>query len=158
VVIRTLHPQIAAAGFVWDGRTGGMHQFRGDHESQSSEAYQRSPVRLIFEGSPGIRRRLLGPDYPCDFPILDDLDAQGITDHVILPIPFSDGQSFACSWSPQAPEGFPEEAITRIQQLMPAFSLVLEILAMRMIACNLMDTYLGHSAGERVIDGEIYRA
>jgi len=40
---------------------------------------------------------------------------------------------------------------------MPAFSLVLEILASRTIARNLMDTYLGHSAGARVLDGEIYR-
>jgi len=47
--------------------------------------------------------------------------------------------------------------IARIMQLMPAFSLVLEILAMRAIARNLMDTYLGHSAGERVLDGQIYR-
>jgi adenylate cyclase len=34
---------------------------------------------------------------------------------------------------------------------------VLEILAVRMISRNLMDTYLGHSAGERVLQGEIYR-
>jgi len=47
--------------------------------------------------------------------------------------------------------------IARIMQLMPAFSLVLEILAMRAIARNLMDTYLGHSAGEHVLDGQIYR-
>lgn len=40
---------------------------------------------------------------------------------------------------------------------MPAFSLVLEILAMRSVARNLMDTYLGHSAGVRVLNGEIYR-
>lgn len=157
VVIRTLHPQIAAAGFVWDGETGEMHEFRGDHQSQSRESYQRSPVRQIFEGSPGIRRRLFDPDCPRDFPILDELAEEGITDYVILPIPFSNGHTYACSWATREPGGFPDEAIARITQLMPAFSLVLEILAVRMISRNLMDTYLGHSAGERVLDGEIYR-
>ena len=157
IVIRTLHPQIAAAGFAWDGETGEMSEFTGDHQSQSSEAFQRSPVRIVFEGSPGLRRRLLEPDCPRDFPILEELDSQGITDYVILPIPFSNGQTYACSWATKAPDGFPDEAIARITQLMPAFSLVLEILAVRMISRNLMDTYLGHSAGERVLQGEIYR-
>ncbi|MDA0784674.1 MAG: adenylate/guanylate cyclase domain-containing protein [Proteobacteria bacterium] len=157
IVIRTLHPQIAAAGFAWDGETGEMSEFRGDHQSQSSESYQRSPVRVVFEGSPGLRRRLLDPDCPRDFPILEDLASQGVTDYVILPIPFSNGQTYACSWATKAPGGFPDAAIARIAQLMPAFSLVLEILAVRMISRNLMDTYLGHSAGERVLQGEIYR-
>ena len=157
VVIRTLHPQIDAAGFAWNGETGEMSEFTGDHQTQSRESYQRSPVRLVFEGSPGLRRRLLDPDCPRDFPILEELDADGVTDYVILPIPFSNGQTYACSWATKAPDGFPDAAIARITQLMPAFSLVLEILAVRMISRNLMDTYLGHSAGERVLQGEIYR-
>jgi len=72
-------------------------------------------------------------------------------------VPFSDGRSYSCSWATDAPDGFSDEQILRITQLMPAFSLVLEILASRTIARNLMDTYLGHSAGVRVLDGEIYR-
>lgn len=157
IVIRTLHPQIAAAGFAWNGETGEMAEFTGDHQSQSRESYLRSPVRLIFEGSPGLRRRLIDPDCPHDFPIIRDLAADGVTDYVILPIPFSTGQTYACSWATKTPGGFSDDAIARITQLMPAFSLVLEILAVRMISRNLMDTYLGHSAGERVLQGQIYR-
>lgn len=157
VIIRTLHPQIAVFGYTWNGDTRTLSEFTADHQSQSSESYQRSPVRQIIEGSPGIRRRLLDPDCPRDFPILEDLDEEGITDYVILPIPFSDGRSYSCSWATHDPHGFSEEQIARITQLMPTFSLVLEILAMRTVAQNLMDTYLGHSAGMRVLDGEIYR-
>ena len=157
VIVRTLHPQVAVVGYTWNGDTGEISEFSGDHQSQSQESYQRSPVRQIFEGSPGIRRRLLDPDCPRDFPILDDLDADGMTDYLALPVPFSDGKSYSCSWATRDPDGFSDEHIARISQLMPTFSLVLEILAMRTIARNLMDTYLGHSAGERVLDGEIYR-
>jgi adenylate cyclase len=157
VVVRTLHPQIAVTGYAWNGETGEMSEFTGDHQSQSRESYQRSPVRQIFEGSPGIRRKLLDPDCPRDFPILDDLDAEGVTDYLILPMPFSDGRSYSCSWSTKTAEGFSDAQIARINQLMPVFSLVLEILATRTIARNLMDTYLGHSAGARVLAGEIYR-
>ena len=77
IVIRTLHPQIAAAGFAWNGETGEMAEFSGDHQSQSSESFQHSPVRLVFEGSPSLRRRLLDPDYPRDFPILEELESRG---------------------------------------------------------------------------------
>ncbi len=142
---------------MWNGDTGEMHEFQGDHQSQSRESYQRSPVRTIFEGSPGLRRRLADPDCPRDYPILDELDAEGITDYVILPLPFSHGHSYACSWATREPGGFSDTAIARIVQIMPVFSLVLEILATRRIARNLMDTYIGHSAGERVLSGEIYR-
>jgi adenylate cyclase len=76
---------------------------------------------------------------------------------VILPLPFSHGHSYACSWATREPGGFSDTAIARIVQIMPVFSLVLEILATRRIARNLMDTYIGHSAGERVLSGEIYR-
>ncbi|MEK9967447.1 MAG: hypothetical protein VW582_13945 [Rhodospirillaceae bacterium] len=124
-----------------------MTEFTGDHQSQSSESFQRSPVRVVFEGAPGLRRRLADPDCPRDFPILEELEAEGVTDYVILPIPFSDGQTYACSWATKAPGGFTDAALERITALMPAFALVIEILAVRMIARNLMDTYLGHSAG-----------
>lgn len=157
VIVRTLHPQIAVFGYTWNGDTGTTDEFTADHQSQSRESYQRSPVRQIFEGSPGIRRRLLDPDCPRDFPILEELEEDGITDYVMLPVPFSDGRSYSCSWATRDPEGFTDEQIARITQLMPTFSLVLEILAMRTVARNLMDTYLGHSAGTRVLEGEIYR-
>lgn len=157
VIVRTLHPQIAVFGYTWNGESGSMDEFTADHQSQSRESYQRSPVRQIIEGSPGIRRRLLNPDCPRDFPILEELAADGVTDYLILPVPFSDGRSYSCSWATRDPNGFSDEQVARIIQIMPAFSLVLEILAMRTVARNLMDTYLGHSAGVRVLDGEIYR-
>lgn len=81
VVVRTLHPQIAVTGYAWNGETDEMSEFTGDHQSQSRASYQRSPVRQIFEGSPGIRRKLLDPDCPRDFPILEDLDAEGSPKH-----------------------------------------------------------------------------
>jgi adenylate cyclase len=109
VIVRTLHPQIAVFGHTWNGDSGAMDAFTADHQSQSRESYLRSPVRRIIEGSPGIRRRLLDPDCPRDFPILEELDADGVTDYIILPVPFSDGRSYSCSWATRAPGGFSDE-------------------------------------------------
>lgn len=157
IIMRTLHPQIAVSGYMWQNGVKELSMFTADHQSQSRESYQDSPVRSIFEGSPGLRRRLADPDCPRDFPILVDLDAEGVTDYLILPVPFSDGRSYACSWATKAPGGFSDPQVARIQAIMPTFSLVLEILATRDISRNLMDTYLGHKTGERVLNGGIYR-
>jgi adenylate cyclase len=157
IVMRTLHPQIAVSGYMWRAGEQDLSMFSADHQSQSRESYLDSPVRTVFEGSPGLRRRLADPECPRDFPILEDLDSEGVTDYLILPIPFSDGRSYACSWSSKAPGGFTDTQVDRIQAIMPTFSLVLEILATRDVSRNLMDTYLGHKTGERVLNGAIYR-
>ncbi len=102
IVMRTLHPQIAVSGYMWRAGEQELSMFSADHQTQTRESYQRSPVRSIFEGSPGLRRRLADPECPRDFPILEDLDSEGVTDYLILPIPFSDGRSYACSWSTKA--------------------------------------------------------
>ena len=157
IVMRTLHPQIAVSGYMWRAGEQELSMFSADHQTQTRESYQRSPVRSIFEGSPGLRRRLADPECPRDFPILEDLDSEGVTDYLILPIPFSDGRSYACSWSTKAPGGFTDTQVDRIEAIMPTFSLVLEILATRDVSRNLMDTYLGHKTGARVLNGAIYR-
>ena len=157
IVMRTLHPQISVSGYMWRNGAKELSLFTADHQSQSRESYQRSPVRSIFEGSPGLRRRLADPGCPRDFPVLIDLDGEGVTDYLILPVPFSDGRSYACSWATKVPGGLSDAHVARIQAIMPTFSLVLEILATRDISRNLMDTYLGHKTGERVLNGGIYR-
>jgi hypothetical protein len=43
VIVRTLHPQVAVVGYTWNGDTGEISEFSGDHQSQSQESYQRSP-------------------------------------------------------------------------------------------------------------------
>lgn len=157
IVMRTLHPQISTSGYMWRNGVEDLSLFTADHQTQTRESYQQSPVRSIFEGSPGLRRRLADPDCPRDFPVLVDLDDEGVTDYLILPIPFSDGRSYACSWATKMPGGFTDGQIARIQGIMPTFSLVLEILATRAVSRNLMDTYLGHKTGQRVLNGAIYR-
>lgn len=157
LVIRTLHPMIAASGFVWNADNDHVGEFTRDHASQSSEAYLNSPVRQIYEGAPKIRRRLADPDCPDDFPILADLRAEGVADYLVLPVPFSDGRAYTASFATQVESGFTDLQVLHLEALMPTFALVVEILAMRTIAQTLATTYIGPSAGRRVLDGAIYR-
>ena len=140
LLIRTLHPMIAASGFVWNAATGGIEEFSRDHQSQSSEAYLLSPIRRIFEGEPGVRRRLWDPDCPDDFPILNELRAEGVTDYLVLPVPFSDRRTYAASFAIAAPEGFTDAQVWRIETVISTLALVVEILAVRQIAQTLANT------------------
>lgn len=157
LLIRTLHPMVATAGHVWHAGDDRIDEFAGDHQTQSSEAFLRSPIRRVFEGGPRVRRRLVDLDCPNDFPILDDLRGEGMTDYLVLPVPFSDGRTYAASFATTAAAGFSDAQAQRLEMLMPTLSLVVEILAVRTIAQTLASTYIGRSAGRRVLDGAIYR-
>ena len=50
-----------------------------------------------------------GPPQPREFPILAELRAEGVTEYLGLPLPFSDGSWKAITFSTCAPGGFSDE-------------------------------------------------
>ena len=157
MVIRTLHPTVAGGAYLWRADTDAAEVRDLDHDSLSNAAYLNSPIKQIFDGAPAIRRRLADPDCPRDFPILEDLERDGFTDYLVLPLSFTDGNTYSAAWATKTPGGFDDEDINRILALMPAIALTAEVIAQRDIARNLVNTYLGRSAGLRVLEGAIRR-
>ena len=157
MVIRTLHPTVAGGAYVWRADRDQVEVRSLAHDSLSNRAYLDSPIKQINDGVPAIRRRLADPDCPRDFPILDDLAEDGFTDYLVLPLSFTDGHNYSTAWSTKTPGGFSDDAINRILALMPSMALTAEVIAQRDIARNLVNTYLGRSAGARVLDGAIRR-
>jgi adenylate cyclase len=157
--IRTLHPELFGMGFYWQRGGDDIRVFRAEHGIQQTPMYQRSPMRLLFEGAGAVRQRLDLPhtDFDFDFPLLDELRRDGLTDYVALPMTFSDGKIHGTTWSSDRPGGFATEHLTEIYDLLPLFSLLLEIHLNRRIAVNLLDTYVGRDAGERILRGQITR-
>jgi adenylate cyclase len=157
--IRTLHPELFGMGFYWQRGVEDIRVFRAEHGIQQTPLYQRSPMRLLFEGAGAVRQRLdlPGTGFDFDFPLLDELRNQGLTDYVALPMTFGDGKIHGTTWSSDRPGGFTTEDLTQIYDLLPPFSLLLEIHLNRRIAVNLLDTYVGRAAGERILRGQITR-
>ena len=157
--IRTLHPELFGMGFYWQRGADDIRVFRAEHGIQQTPLYQRSPMRLLFEGAGAVRQRLDLPhaDFDFDFPLLDELRQEGLTDYVAPPMTFSDGKIHGTTWSSDRPGGFATEHLTQIYDLLPLFSLLLEIHLNRRIAINLLDTYVGRDAGERILRGQITR-
>src|SRR3546814_18130910 len=53
----------------WDAQAGGAMEIPRAHGVEDSERFLKSPVRLILEGGPPLRRRLARADCPLDCPI-----------------------------------------------------------------------------------------
>ena len=157
--IRTLHPELFGMGFYWQRGADEIRVFQAEHGIQQTPLYQRSPMRLLFEGAGAVRQRLDLPhtDFDFDFPLLRELRDEGLTDYVALPMTFSDGKIHGTTWASDRPGGFTTDHLTQIYDLLPLFSLLLEIHLNRRIAVNLLDTYVGRDAGERILRGQITR-
>ena len=98
VFVHTLHPQILARRFLW--RKGEATKIaEASFEREQTEEFRRSPVVRINKTGNPIRRRLADANCPMDFPILDELSAEGVTDWFATPLFFTNGEIHAATWT-----------------------------------------------------------
>jgi adenylate cyclase len=159
--VRTLHPQFVGARFLWRPGIGKPEFGQLTHQEAASDPrFRHNPIRALYEGAEGIRRRfgLAEPEAgEEEYGVYQDLRAEGITDYVALPMVFTDGKRHACTWATKRPGGFTTEHLVRISDLLPVLAMATEIRLNRRIAKNLLNTYVGSRAGERVLAGDILR-
>ena len=156
--VRTLHPQFFGIGFFWYRGEDEIRTFLAEHGIRDTDLYQRSPLRLIFEEEVDqLHRSLEQPDEVQPFPLFAELKAEGFTDYLALPLMFSDGKIHCTTWVSDKPGGFDEDDIALIKSILPIFGLLIEIHLNRRIAVNILNTYVGHQAGERILSGQITR-
>ncbi|MEZ5824710.1 MAG: adenylate/guanylate cyclase domain-containing protein [Geminicoccaceae bacterium] len=160
VHIRTLHPQFAAGTVHWEPDMAQAELTRHPYESLDTEAYRNSPIRPIFQGEVGAIRQRLDvplPENAARYEIYEDLQASGIVDYVVMPMIFVSGTIHAASWATRQEGGFTTTQLQSINDLMPLLALALELRLNRQIAKNLLNTYVGTRAGERILAGAIKR-
>lgn len=153
----TIHPQLLAYTYSWRRNEGAAIETGIERSETIDRQYRESPFFRIYEHGETIRRRLVDPDARLDFPILQELVAEGYTDYYALPMAFGRGQSQAAVWATKNPGGFADGCINIIDTLMPLLGMVFEIHAARRLTATLLDTYLGHRTGEHVLQGRILR-
>jgi len=151
----TLHPQYFGVAMFWDGKQ--VKTAPGTRAVLQSDVYLKSPTFRIREGERVIRRRLERSDCPLDFPVLEELKAEGLTDYVIVEVVFSSGSRNSISLATRRPGGFSDHDISEVQQLLHVFALTMENYIHRDMARTLLETYLGKISGGRVLDGQVQR-
>jgi adenylate cyclase len=151
----TIHPQVAAWAYVWmRGRQTHVEQF--PHGVQQTHAYIGSPAQRMVDSGMPVRCRL-DRLAAGDHRLLHELAAEGGTDYALFPLRFSDGSRNVFALATDDPSGFSAHDLANFETLSHALSPVLEVAATRRIAETLLDTYVGHRTGRRVLQGQIQR-
>ena len=166
----TLHPLFGAETILWKaGEEIEFEQFR--HQDEVSEAWLQSPMAYMFEhGVQEMRRNLDGPNKMVDFPILEELVEQGMTDYLIVATAFDGRQihkddgpggnnqrvsGIILTWACDRPGGFTDDDIVALKQVQRRFGVAVKTVIQQRIAANITETYLGRQAGSQVLDGAI---
>ena len=136
VFVRTLHPDVTGRRFLWRPDTG-VAVGELVYERLTTSEYVESPVTTVYATGAPLRRRVADAREAADFEVLRTLHAEGATDYLASPMPFIDGSMHVVTWATRASGA--------------------EIRALRRTAKNLLDTYVGGHAGERILAGKIRR-
>jgi adenylate cyclase len=156
VFVRTLHPNVMGRRFLW--RPGaGVEVSERPHALLDERSYLASPIALVFGGQGTVRRRLADPDCPDDFGIIEELRAEGVTDYLIQPLAFSNGEIHAITWTTTRPGGFADADLRALEAIRDPLARVVEIYGLRRLASTLLNTYVGRGSGERILQGRIRR-
>lgn len=151
----TLHPELAGKGYAWR-RGRGAEVGSAPHGLQQEARYRDNPLPAVFEQRKTIRVRLEQLTAP-QAPILRQLKEEGATDYVALPLVFSTGHVDGLSVVSDRPGGFSTADLDRMYLLQFAFTRLVETHSLRDTAINLLDAYVGHAAGQRILAGEVKR-
>ncbi len=164
LAMRTLHPTIDARSLIWR-RAAPLEPENFMSDAGPTEDFLRSPIAHLLENEElyELHRPIHDPSCPFDFPVLQDLKEEGVTDYMIMKVAFPVASlkgyqsGMLISSSCDAPGGFTENQIAALRRLAPRFALVISNLLLHEVTINVLDTYVGQQAGERILSGEIQR-
>jgi adenylate cyclase len=156
VFVTTLHPDVLGRRFLWQAETG-VTTSDALFSLTETDDFRQSPFTTVYATREVLRRPLADPDCPVDFDVVRNLRAAGATDYAAFPLTFTDGTIHVATWSTRQPGGFTPQQFADLRAVIAPLARVAEIRALRRTAGNLIDTYVGHQAGERILAGSIRR-
>jgi adenylate cyclase len=160
LALPTVNPNIRVLNHTW--RPGVRTIVEGISHGQEQESFKVSPFNyMLQEGFSTYRWRLEGPDSDA-FPVLTQMKAQGATDYLARLVSFRNTDApalrgIAFSFTTDRKGGFADDEIARIDTVLPLTALAAYRIALLDLTIGVLDTYVGLSAGRRVLNGEIRR-
>lgn len=151
--VRTLHPSFVGRGFFWQPGEQVRVQENPWSGLESDEFKRSAPAKVQAEGVE-LHVRL---NQPSSYSGLDGLARDGFTDYFVAPLKFMGGSTHSISFATKAVGGFTEHQLEVIRAIVRPLCRVAETLALMRTAVNLLNTYVGRDAGERILKGKIQR-
>ncbi len=155
--IGTLHPQLFAYGWMWNGLEGYCDEFKVEEAALTTDSYRKNPIYRVIEHGEEIRQFLPSVPEECLSPLLKELRTEGYTEYAALPMQTGGNLHHTVTLATCHADGFSEHQYATLRDLLDVFALHVGRHAIKRIAQNVMATYLGEAAGEKVLAGNIKR-
>ena len=162
VFIDTLHPIFEGRGFRWtDTETNESDSF--EYGPTSEQNWRRSTFYHMLENGHDELRIDLADCASLDFSLIDELAAKGHRHFVAFVHPFGEAGTLGqmdcvySYWLTRRPDGFSEQGLSALRDLVPVLGLAIKSGAQVEIARTLGRVYLGRDASEQVLRGRISR-
>lgn len=156
VFVQTLHPNVMGRRFVW--RVGSdVEVSEISFDGLKNPEFKNSPAARVCESGVALRLRPEDTDGAFDSSLIHAFRLEKPTDFLATPLLFSNGEIHVATWATQQPGGFTDEEISGIDSVIAPLTRVAEVHALRRTATNLLDTYVGHNTGDRLLAGHIRR-
>lgn len=166
---RAFHPQYGGIGFSWE-RESGFSQENYERQVDPVAEWVQSPFYYILSTSATeLHFDMSAPEFCCDFPFVNDLKQQGITEYFATGLRFEKGDlstpvdpmaspaGMMISWASDGQNGFSERDLILIRNTLHPLGLALKSASNFQIGQDLLRVYLGRDAGRRVLSGEFQR-
>ncbi len=154
--IYTLHPNLQGRRFRWL-KGEGVDQVDADLRAFDGSEYHDNPLPTVLKTGEMLRRRLCEPDCPDDFLILRQFREEGITDYVVQPLFFTNGETHLASWTTKAEGGFDADMMAALEKIRLPLARLTETYMLRLNAANLLSAYVGRGSGHRILSGRVHR-
>jgi adenylate cyclase len=154
-----LHPLYDALGFTWKRSSGMTVEGYRHNPGEKPERFLLSPYFYLLSNNLEHLRRRIDLDGPSEFPVLEELRLEGMTDYLAFLQSFG-GQStqgMMGSWATDSSEGFSDPMIAKLLRLQNHLAVAAKMAVLGKLADNMLTTYLGGNAGKRVLNGQIRR-
>lgn len=166
VIIDTLHPTYEGRAFRWQvmpTNESPLIEYGPTKEGEAAANWRRSAFyHLLESGESELRLRIASEELP-DFVNLKSLRDNGHTDYLAFVNRFeregSIGEMDAVysHWTTNEAEGFDDASLQALRDLVPSVALAIKCISLGRVAATLVDVYLGHQTGQRVLQGQMSR-
>jgi len=169
----TLHPLVLTRALIWDRATGPATHLEFQHADIDHPTMQTIPFADMFrQGVEERRLDLRQPPSGGEPPVFAELRDLGMTDWLGNTFPFGElGPSISgprassgmgqlwlvCSVATDRADGFEDQHLTVLRQVLPLFALAVKAITMRAVGQGLLEAYLGTDPATRVLAGTVRR-
>jgi adenylate cyclase len=166
VFIDTLHPIFEGRGFRWNDvetNESDIFEYGSTSAGDAAQNWRRSVFHHLLEHGDEEIRIDLADCASLDFSMIDDLAARGHRHFIGFVHRFGDAGTIGqmdcvySYWVTRRDEGFSEQGLSALRDLVPVLGLAIKSAAQVDIARTLGRVYLGRDASEQVLRGRISR-